>query len=159
MSISNNENKENADYSEYLQSLRKYRDEIKQEVTANTNTLKSEIKEYRGSKFIIGTPVIGQKSDLFCPEQNRTENVIKIYIYNVNGNSNEVKLVPGEVSVREGTLEDLNLNEENIQKITSIMDELRKKDWGQGVELKIPIYIFNINNILSNGNKNEVTVK
>ena len=174
MPISGKEGKEHAAYGEYLQSLRKYSDEIKQKVTAisntfkaeikqevaeNNNTLKSDINDYRSSKFIIGAPVIGEECDSSCGEQNYTENVIKLCIYNINGNSNEVKLVPGEISVSEGTLEDLDLSAENLQKITGMMDELRKREWSNGIEIKIPIYIININNILSNGNKNEVTVK
>lgn len=137
---------------DYLQSLRKYRDEIKREVQMNSINLKTGMMKIRGSQLIIGTPDITKKDA--CEE-----NAIKICIYNINGNSNEFKLLPGEVLISEGSLSDLPLNEEAMNKLVQTLNGLSELTPGKNINIKIPIYIFNINNILTNGSKNTVTHK
>lgn len=90
-------------------------------------------------------------------KDRKCDQLIKIVINNINGNSNEVQMLPGEVCVAEGRLEDLN--EETISKVIGFINELSKSDVKGIPHISIPIYIFNINNILSNGNKNTVSTK
>lgn len=137
---------------DYLQSLRKYRDDIKREVQMNSINLKAGMQKSSGSQFIIGTPDITKKDA--C-----VENTIKICIYNINGNSNEFKLLPGEVLISEGTLNDLPLNEEAMNKLVHTLNELSEVTSEKNINIKIPIYIININNILTNGSKNAITQK
>jgi hypothetical protein len=154
--ISDNTMIENVPHQEsshdYLQSLRKYRDEIKREVQMNSSNIKSGILKNNNLQVIFGTPDIAKKDA--C-----VENAIKICIYNVNGNSNEFKLLPGEITVSEGSLKDLPLNEESLTQLVHTLNRLSETKSGENINIKIPIYIFNINNILTNGSKNTVTPK
>jgi hypothetical protein len=137
---------------DYLQSLRKYRDEIKREVQMNSSNIKSRMLKSNNLQVILGTPDIAKKDA--C-----VENAIKICIYNINGNSNEFKLLPGEIMVSEGSLIDLPLNEEAVNQLVHTLNRLSEAKSGENINIKIPIYIFNINNILTNGSKNTVTPK
>ena len=77
-------------------------------------------------------------------------------IYNVNGNSNEVEMVPGSISVTKGSIADLN--NENVNKIVDAVRKLEEKKPYGASRISIPIYIINVKNILSNGNKNNVSI-
>lgn len=147
---------ENVPYAEssndYLQSLRKYRDDIKHEVKMNSTNTRSGLLKSNNSQMIIGIPDIS-------PKGTGVENVIKICIYNVNGNSNEFKLQPGEITVTEGTLADLPLNEEAVNQLVYTLNRLSEAKSSENINIKIPIYIFKINNILTNGSKNTVNPK
>ncbi len=83
------------------------------------------------------------------------EHVIKLSIYNVNGNSNELTCTPGDVSFSRGTVDDIN--EESVHRIISFLEDLSKESIQNLHQIVIPIYIFNIENVLTNGNKNTIT--
>ncbi len=138
--------------NDYLQSLRKYRDDIKHEVRMNSTNIRSGLLKNNHSQIFFGVPDIP-------PRDTCIENTIKICIYNVNGNSNEFKLQPGEITVSEGSLKDLPLDEETVNQLIYTLNRLSETKSGENINIKIPIYIFNISNILTNGSKNTVTPK
>lgn len=144
--------------SEYLQILRKYRDEIKQGVLLHNNLCKDSMKKC-SSQVIISRPDICDSSIPNNEASDNAENVIKIYVYNVNGNSNELRLVPGEASISEGSLKDIPLSEEISDRIAQALNNINERQPGSEFVIKIPVFIININNVLSNGNKNAVTLK
>ena len=140
---------------DYIQTLKEYKDEIKREVLRSNEIIKSGIENRKSSKVIIGAPTI-LPSEIKCKPEEHT---LKICIYNINGNSNELKLTPSDIRVSEGTLEDISLDEENTKRIMEVINSLNNETLQKIACLNIPIYIININNILSNGNRNEVSVK
>lgn len=83
--------------------------------------------------------------------------VVKLSINNLCGNKNKVQLVPGEITVSKGNMKDLN--EECIHKIIETITELSKEELKDVSKIIIPIYIFNINNVLASGNKNKTNIK
>ena len=87
-------------------------------------------------------------------EEENGEYVFKLVINNINGNSNEVEFTPSDISVSRGSLGDLD--EESTRKIVKMLTDVSKE--GEYIKINIPIFILNINNILSNGNKNNVSV-
>lgn len=145
----------NKDLDNYVQSIKDYRDEIKRDVLKSNKLIKSEIEIRRNHKIIIGSPTI-LPDEKAC---HKTEDILKICIYNINGNSNEIKLTPSDIKISEGTLEDINIDEENTRRIMDLINGINAEASHNISGIRIPIYIININNILSNGNRNEVTVK
>lgn len=78
--------------------------------------------------------------------------VINFIVNNINGNSNDVTLPSAEITVSEGSLEDLNEN--SIFKIFDTISHLPNEQLSRMPNITIPIYILNVNSILLNGNKN-----
>ena len=140
------------DVQNYMQKYKKKLHEMKHLVESNGDIEKENLLNDVSVISPSGEEIFKMKDDFSGREQ-----IIKFVIYNVNGNSNEVSLVPPDISFSESTL--TNLNEENVHKIVSALNNLQKENIQGLSQINIPIYIFNINNILSNGNKNEVSTK
>jgi len=85
------------------------------------------------------------------------EFVVNLHINNLCGNNNEVSFCPPEISVTEGNL--MDLNEDSIYKILDTISNIPKDELRDMPAITVPIYVFNINNILSSGNKNKTTIK
>ena len=129
--------------------------------TSLQKAIEAYMEEYK-EKLSSGEP-IHENGKIKKPEPNEEDSDkkcdgkdLKLLVYNVNGNSNEVEMVPGSVSVSKGSLSDLN--NEHVNKIINSVRKLEEKKPGGISRISIPIYIININNILSNGNKNNVSV-
>lgn len=82
---------------------------------------------------------------------------LKVSINNICGNKNDIKFTPGEISISATELEDLN--KDSIKEIIDTLDNLSQETLNKITDIKIPIYIFNINNILISGKKNETNFK
>lgn len=80
----------------------------------------------------------------------------ELSIYNINGNSNQLSLLPADISVEKGTIGDVN--EESIRKMLDSLNALKNEPLTAPAKISIPIYIINITNILSNGNNNQVRI-
>lgn len=145
--------------SGYIQTLKSYCRDIKQEVLHDKDLCRESLKKLSASQVIISQPSVSVSGSPDREAEDDPGNVIKIFVYNVNGNSNELKLTPGEVSVTEGSLEDIPLDKEVSAKIEQAVENLQKTRYRDGLVIKIPVFIININNILSNGNKNTVSLK
>ncbi|MFZ5968041.1 MAG: hypothetical protein ACOYVK_12835 [Bacillota bacterium] len=85
------------------------------------------------------------------------EFVVNLYINNLCGNYNEVSFCPPDISMTEGNL--MDLNEDSICKILDVISNIPKDELKNMPAITVPIYIFNINNVLSSGNKNEITIE
>lgn len=93
---------------------------------------------------------------------------VKISINNICGNKNDLKftqedinvvndIVKQENSVLKGDIKDLN--NDIVYKIMDTISNLSEEQLSNISQINIPIYIFNINNILISGKKNETNVK
>ncbi len=145
--------------SGYIQTLKSYCKDIKQEVLHDKDLCRESLKKLSASRVIISRPSVSASGAPDREAEDDPGNVIKICVYNVNGNSNELMLTPGEVSVTEGSLEDIPLDKEVSAKIEQVLENLPQARHRDGLVIKIPVFIININNILSNGNKNTVSLK
>ncbi|MBS4538835.1 hypothetical protein GOQ27_10190 [Clostridium sp. D2Q-11] len=98
-----------------------------------------------------------KKKDYNQPIEEEKHPEIKISIVNISGNKNEIEVKSDENSLSQGQLK--SINKECIDKIIDTLDSLSKETLDKLPEITIPIYIFNMNNILTSGKKNEINPK
>lgn len=88
-------------------------------------------------------------------ETDRSEIIININ--NICGDKNDIKLNPGEISISEEEL--MELSKDSIKKVIDTIKHISEESLENIPNITIPIYIFNINNILTSGKKNETNFK
>lgn len=82
---------------------------------------------------------------------------VKVSINNICGNKNDIKVIPWEFSISEEQLSDLN--QDCIKKVIDAINQLPQETLDKIETLSIPIFIFNIYNVLTSGKKNENNFK
>lgn len=133
------------------EGFEKVREFIEEELE-KTNKLSTDGIE----KLKADTKCSCEEKELFEYEDRINAPIIIPHIYNVCGNSNEVQFPHADISVFKGSVDDLNDN--NIRKLMDTISGLSKMELGEAAKIVIPVYIININNILTSGNKNTVDV-
>jgi hypothetical protein len=169
---------------EYLESLRKYKDEIKQEVYSSNLQYKSQLKQQQNINLNIPLEETAKccqpentsyENDLGANNKSEeaatqsqseiekdtaliddeTKQTISILVYNINGLNNDIENIPSKITISERTLN--NINDESIKKIVHILKDLEKDSAKKLPNITIPVYLITFNNNLSNKYKNEVT--
>jgi hypothetical protein len=108
---------------------------------------------------------ISEKGSEFCPEPSKDGNfchheneiVFKLIIHNICGNNNEIKICPPQITTSMGCLDDIK--DGLAVSLTEIVKDLMSDCAGTIGKLTIPVYVININNVLTSGNKNEICVE
>jgi len=93
----------------------------------------------------------------WCDCKREHEIVFKLYIYNTCGNNNEVKVCHPQVTTSNGNVDDIK--DGFIVNIAQAIEELVSKCKGTIDKLTVPIYVINVNNVLTSGSKNEICIE
>lgn len=105
------------------------------------------------------------KDSIFCPKPCKDsslcsgdqEIVFKLVIYNTCGNNNEIIVCPPHITTSMGNVDDVR--DGFIMNLTDAIKDLISNYAGHMTKLTVPIYVINISNVLTSGNKNEICIE
>lgn len=109
------------------------------------------------------------RGSVLCPElcpkpgkdsgacHHEREIVFKLIIYNTCGNNNELKVCHPEVTTSAGCLDDIK--DGFVISLAEALKDLMSNCAGTIGKLTIPVYVINVNNVLTSGNKNEICIE
>lgn len=124
------------------------------DIRKQTQIDKSNIKNSKNKRVFKdvdeGKDENEEKANNIMPE-------VKVSINNICGNKNDIKVIPWEFSISEEQLSDLN--QDCIKKVIDTINQLPQETLDKIATLSIPIFIFNIYNVLTSGKKNENNFK
>jgi len=113
-----------------------------------------EEEEQNSKGDLISCPKPGKDSG-FC--QHAREIVFKLVIYNTCGNNNELTVCPPKITTSVGCVDDIG--EGFVISLADAIKDLMSSCAGRIEKITVPVYVINVNNVLTSGSKNEICIE